>query len=387
MKVQAQESISICPQSSDPNVASPASHNDVQVFSKRKAVILALTLSTLGGLLVSEVALRTLWHNPYRYESPDRLVKLAIHHPNTDHQYSRALINGEHPDARLRTDARSYILPSFQYEDPDVTITFLGGSTTECSAVEEDIRFPALVSKIFAEQGLKVNTLNAARAGNTLHDSLNVLLNHVSRDKPDIIVLMHASNDIGVLLGGGDYRSRSGDFVSFLDIGKWVFQIASSHSYLAGAIRHGATSSIIQPTDPRSDWRHNASLITRVPSALYRQRLKAFVHLSRDFGIEPILMTEPFSGSTNSLTPKWVDRTAQDLFNTIIRQVGQEEEVLVVDLVKYLQEQVPEWNKEMNIFYDAIHVTDKGSAVYADYITDRLLPVIVKLRKDRSPKQ
>ena len=31
----------------------------------------------------------------------------------------------------------------------------------------------------------------------------------------------------------------------------------------------------------------------------------------------------------------------------------------------------------MEIFYDALHVTDKGSQVYAQHIAERLLPLIL----------
>ena len=226
---------------------------------------------------------------------------------------------------------------------------------------------------------MKVNTLNAARSGNTLHDSLNVLLNHVVDDQADIVVLMHASNDIGVLVRDGDYRSRTGHPVSIKDLGKWSLQMASSNLYLAALVRHSATSSIIRPQSPGGDWRNDSSLTNKIPINTYRQRLKAFVHICRDFGIQPVLMTQPFSGSTNSLTPDWIDHTAQDRFNTVIRAVGEEEGIPVIDLVHHLQERVPEWNKPMNIFYDAIHVTDKGSQVYAQHIAERLLPLILAL--------
>jgi hypothetical protein len=76
---------------------------------------------------------------------------------------------------------------------------------------------------------------------------------------------------------------------------------------------------------------------------MLRQRLKAFGHISRDFGIQPVLMTQPFSGSANSLTTNWVDRTAQDRFNTVIREIGEEEGIPVIDLVRSLQEWVPQW--------------------------------------------
>ena len=351
------------------------------VLSKRMKIAFTVLIATLVTLGVAELGLRLLWHNPYRRESPDHLLKILMQHPNTDYSYSRALLDPENSRVRLRTDARSYILPSFQYGNPDATIAFLGGSTTECSAVQEDVRFPALVSTLLAKQGLKVNTLNAARSGNTLHDSLNILLNHVVEDRPDVVVFMEASNDIGVLNREGHYRSRMGSPVSSKDLAKWFMQMASSDLYLAALVRRSAAATIFHPQDPGRDWRHDRSLIDKLPVALYRQRLKAFIHICRDFGIQPVLMTQPFSGSTTSLTPAWIDRTAQDRFNTIIRAVGEEEGIPVIDLVRHLQERVPEWNEPMEIFYDAIHVTDKGSQVYAQHIAERLLPLIRQLQR------
>jgi hypothetical protein len=147
---------------------------------------------------------------------------------------------------------------------------------------------------------------------------------------------------------------------------------------LAALVRHGTSTGVYRPQDPTGDWRNDPSLINKLLIDPYRQRLQAFIYICRAFGIQPVLMTEPFSGSTNVLTPHWVNRTAQDRFNTIIREVGEEEGVLVIDLVHYLQERVPEWNKPMEIFYDAIHVTDKGSQIYAQHITERLLPLILE---------
>ena len=341
---------------------------------KKVLVIFLATFITLGFL---ELGMRLFWHNPFRYEAPDHLLKIRIHHSHSDYIYNRSLVAPEHPWVRERTDARSYILPSFQYKDPDATIAFMGGSTTECSAVQEDLRFPALVSTLLAQRGLKVNTLNVARAGNTLHDVLNVLLNHVVEDRPDIAVVMEATNDIGVLKKVESYQARMGAPVSILDFAKWSLQIASSNLYLAALVRASANAEQFLTPDPTKDWRHNQPSLRQSTINLYRQRLKAFIHLCRSFDIQPVFMTQPFSGSTNALTPNWVDRTAQDQFNAIIRTVGEEEGVPVIDLVRYLQEQVPEWNKPMEIFYDAIHVTDKGSQVYAQYITERLLPLIL----------
>ena len=332
---------------------------------RRMKKALTISLATLMGLSLCELGLRLLWHNPYRRESPDHVLKIRMNHPNTDYFINRALVDPEGTVVRLRTDARSYILPSFQYSDPDATVVFMGGSTTQLSAVRERIRFPALVSELLTEHGLRVNTLNAARSSNTLHDSLNILLNHVVVDRPDIVVLMQATNDIGVLAMHGDYRSRRGHPVVVWDLGKWSLQIASSYVYLAALVRRSATlGGEIRPIGRANRWKNDPSG-AEVPVSLYRQRLKAFVHICRDFDIEPVLMTQPLSTSTNTLTPDWTNMGAQDQFNHVIRTVGDEEGVLIIDLVRYLEERVPGWNNPMEIFYDGMHITDRGSQVFA----------------------
>jgi lysophospholipase L1-like esterase len=350
------------------------------MFSRLLERVLIVTLATFIALAVGEAVLRLAWHNPYRRESPDDLVALKKHHANTDRSFSRALLNGSDERIRLRTDGRSYILPSFQHDDPEATVVFLGGSTTECFAVREDLRFPALVSTLFSEQGLEVNTLNISRSGANLHDCLNVLLNHAINDHPDIAVLMEASNDAGYLRHDGNYLRSMGRTASMKDLAKWAVQIASARSHVIGLVRKSASSHLLRPADPARDWRQTATPVDSARAEMYRRRLRVFVHMCRDFGIVPVLMTQPFSRQTTSLTPAWLDATAQDQFNEIVREVGRAEGAPVIDLVRYLQEEIPGWNEPNRIFYDAIHVTDNGSRVYAGYIADRLRPLILERR-------
>jgi lysophospholipase L1-like esterase len=347
---------------------------------------LVVVFASFIPLVICELGLRLFWHNPYRYEAPDHLLKIYTHHANTDYFTTSPEPKNAHKRGRLRTDARSYILPSFQYRHPDVTIGFLGGSTTECVVVQEDLRFPALVSKLLADRDVKANTLNSGRSGNSLHDSLNILLNHMIEDHPDIVVLMHAANDAGVLTRDGGYDSRMGHPVSISDLGKWSLQMVSSNLSLAGRVRAwdptvslGAIpADILRPKTTGAETQ--AKPVSMKPELVdvYRKRLQAFIHMSRAFGIQPVIMTEPFSGSTNALTPDWVKAEPLDELNAVIREVGEREGVPVIDLVRYLQENVPGWAKPMNVFYDGIHVTDQGSRVYAEYITERLVPLIVK---------
>jgi lysophospholipase L1-like esterase len=103
--------------------------------------------------------------------------------------------------------------------------------------------------------------------------------------------------------------------------------------------------------------------------------VRAFVAVCRAFGIEPVLMTQPFTSSRNALTPKWAELANQDVFNAIIHEVGRSEDVLVTDLVRSLQEEVPGWNAPGRLFFDGLHITDEGSQVVGAFIGEALHPL------------
>ena len=195
--------------------------------------VLMAGVAVLVMLLVAEGVLSFFWDNPYRAELPDHVLEIPMQHPLTDRHSDRALLDSVDRTVRFRTDRRAYILPATRYKDPDATVVFMGGSTTECSAVQESLRFAALTSELLAARGLRVNTLNAGRSGNTMQDALNLLLNHVVQDSPDVVVLMHATNDGGLLAQAASYVSRMGRPVTGGDLGRWFLQKLSARSRLA----------------------------------------------------------------------------------------------------------------------------------------------------------
>src|SRR5262245_9530861 len=91
--------------------------------------LLLVVLSVVIAFAFCEVGFRLFWHNPYRYEVPERVLRLPIAHARTDHVLDRSAIDPERPMVRFRTDERSYLLPSSRFEMPDATVAFLGGST------------------------------------------------------------------------------------------------------------------------------------------------------------------------------------------------------------------------------------------------------------------
>jgi len=200
-----------------------------------------LGLAVFSFLVIAEVGLRIFWHNPYRHDDPDHLILLRISTPGRHFILNRSLISADPVRIHFRVNERGYIYPVHQFDDPDVTIAFLGGSTTECLTVDEPLRFPALVSPLLAKRGLKVNTLNGGRSATTIHDALNILINHLIEDRPDVVIFMEATSDIGVLEHDGSYHSRMSVAPSFSPIRTWALQKASSVSQFAGALRAMAT--------------------------------------------------------------------------------------------------------------------------------------------------
>jgi lysophospholipase L1-like esterase len=344
-----------------------------------KKNLLLLVFSLIITLLTVELSLRLFWSNPYAGSDADKIVKLRINHVNMNHQLHRKLINEERPTVLYRTNNRGYLEPAIRFDNPDLTIVFLGGSTTECMVVEEQKRFPFLVSKLLEEKGLRVNSLNAARAGNTLHDSLNILLNHVSLENPDIIILMHAINDIGILGTHNDYSSRMGHNTSITDIGKYTVQIASTHSAFIGFIRRTLTD--YAHLHWRDDINYKNMQIEDIEP--FRARLKIFVATCKAFGIVPIFMTQPITGNIkNEITPEWMDLEAQRVFNRTIREISNITNTEIIDLETYISSNVKNEDELKHIFYDGVHVTDYGSSLYAQHITERIHEILKLQQKE-----
>lgn len=342
-------------------------------------------ISLVLSLCMVEVILRIFWHNPFHGQLPDRILELKLQNANSNYRVDRSMIDPGLPNVLLRTDDRCYIHPSFQHTDPDLTIAFLGGSTTECSAVSETERFHAVVARHLGNHGLHANTLNAARSGNTLQDSINVVLNHVILDKPDVAVVMHAVNDFGLLSTQRGYDSRMGALPDLAGQLKFPLQVLSSNSSVVGLVRNVVTLRSAQSRAVNNSSSKESAALSDDLQLMYRQRLLAFVQVCRAFNIEPVLVTQPLSSSATALTPKWSDLGAQDRLNQIVDEIGSAHDVFVIDLVRHLDQEEPRWREPSIVFYDGMHVTDNGSRLYGEYIANQLLSISDRLGSKVDP--
>ena len=85
----------------------------------------------------------------------------------------------------------------------------MGGSSTECMYVDQEKRFPYLVSKKFSKGQLKVNSFNGGVSGSNSMHSINILLNKGLDLNPDFCIMMHNLNDLIVLFYEDSYWNNN----------------------------------------------------------------------------------------------------------------------------------------------------------------------------------
>ena len=364
----------------------------------------------VGGLALLEWSLspkdgRYAAYGSISGPGPDRRLNLREWEPNTDYQFSPSPERRRYPQGGLRevynlsTDGQGFIEPSVRHEKPDLNIVFLGGSTTECLYVTPENRFPFLASqRLESELGLKINGINAARAGNHSLHSLLILVGKILPLRPDYVVLMEATNDIGVLMKG-DYWQNGGGSKEIIEVQKISFDEATR--ILSSALIPNTSEFFNRALRPvKNLFRHQQARPAAVAPQIrtsnggraraemgrnFTNTLQSFVQVARAWGIKPVLMTQvevkPQSAveqQSSFLNREQVNGTSvnpetfandHEYFNAIIRDVARSEKVILIDLAR-----AADW--KFGDVYDSIHFTDQGSKKAADIVATALRPEI-----------
>ena len=303
---------------------------------------------------------------------------------------------------RYRYDNNGFLKPSAIHSNPDLKMFFLGGSTTECYNVEEDMRFPFVAGKLLARKsGLKVNSYNGGvRNSNSLH-SINILINKVVPQQPNFVIMMHVCNEIATLTKYKSYwNPESKDFSPIIQLNDFsglehfwegIKKISFPNSNLRKLIRQIKSKKKQQKAinDIQSD-----KIISGIGKDFinydfyiqqFERNLLIFINICKASNIKPILMTQPNRLTENPETeilnyyktlihPKYTHnlnitydqfRMLEYYFNETIRKIGKKEDVDVIDLEKLIP-------KEKDYIYDPFHLTKKGSLLAADIISDFL---------------
>ena len=303
----------------------------------------------------------------------------------------------------LRIDNNGFIetgnIKESNSSDEDLSILFLGGSTTETVYVEEHNRFPSIVEReLTAQLNINVAVKNGGLSGNNAMHSLLKLIAVGLEDKPDYAVLMHNINDASLLAKTGSYwvapkwkalvqdnseirnQYNSENFHPLIlarDIKNILFP--NLYAYLKPRLFPGLGPVIA--VDESEIIRKDQELIDPLKiKAEFRNTLISFVELCRAWKIKPMLMTqfnrinknEPLfklaykNDKSDKRMPinKFVELYHE--FNEIIRTVAKDRNVLFVDLAK----RVPGDSKYI---YDTVHLNDTGSIMVGNILVEEFV--------------
>jgi lysophospholipase L1-like esterase len=300
--------------------------------------------------------------------------------------------NLERQPYRLRIDGDGFIMPSRVHEKPDLSLVFLGGSSTACGYMGETERFPYQVGRLIEkETGKKINSFNSGVGGNNSMHSLNILFNKVIPLKPEVVFLCHNINDLTTLLLEGSYWSTnpsrsnlvtvkpsiSGSLKELRDL--LIPYLSREVNQISRELKQTFRRSNKKAPGEDEFARVRDKKIQVDEAGLrqsFRNNLQLFIELCRLHQIQPVLLTQ-----ANRLkeTPDAIIKVSlQDLekrqglpyreykrlfdaFNEEIRDVGRKNGILVIDLAA----QIP---PEKEYLYDIVHFTAQGSGRAAERI-------------------
>lgn len=330
---------------------------------------------------------------------PQRSIRLKEHDPflyqviranrqRLERQYGLIVDSLEEKAYVFRTDEHGFVMPTKVYDDPDLSIFFLGGSTTECTLVDEDSRFPYRAGVLLSQRlKAKINAYNGGVRGNNSLHSLNILLNKVVPLDPDIVVLMHNINDLNTLLLAGTYWNNNPTRSALVVIDPQRerlkrFLRTTGETLLPGLYYGLQLNRLFRGRSDEFAEERRTRVVdpTRVDGRAFAANLITFVQICRARQIMPVLMTQPsrLSPSPDEVTKKNMERFAAswgvdyaayrglfERFNEIIRQVAREQNVLLIDLAV----QVP---PDKAYMFDIVHLNTEGSKLVSTIIANHL---------------
>jgi lysophospholipase L1-like esterase len=363
-----------------------------------KKTLVAVTLVVILGIVFASE--KFLEFNNRRHgiflEAESRYVRLKEYRPGSrllmtfPRNYLPYTDNVFTKKYRFDIDKNGFIVPSKIYDRPDKVIVFLGGSTTECMFVDPDHRFPYLVGKILGQEtGEKINSYNGGMSGNNTLNAIDILINKVIPLHPQVVVYMENINDLSTLLYEGTYwnrhtaRSPLETLHRWKLVGKFLKEIFIPN--LNNAYKNMKQNLFRHQEDEFAKARGKKLKVDQARLVHeFAMNLQTLVGICQAHEIVPVLMTQEnrITDHPDPVVAAYITRDSRssgisyiefkqlyDAFNDTIRQVGQQDHLLVIDLAR----QVPPDKKYL---YDLVHLNDAGSQLAARLIAARLKGVI-----------
>ncbi len=271
-----------------------------------------------------------------------------------------------------------------------IKILTLGGSTTYGPRLKREQAYPAVLERLLKDR-YPHNYFEVFNAGVPWHTSMHSLLRYVgiySSWKPNMVIVMHAFNDIFQTSEGklttGRYREDYGHF--FGALGERVNPKDQFMQMVTGTLKNNWFArtwySDLYPAESIPDTRQ-VDLLRSLPS--FQKNLSELVTRIRNDGAIVVLLTQPslyqdkmsekerqqlfydFYYKDYAIVPPIKSQlSAMETFNQSVREIAETHHALLVDLEHLFP-------KSSEFMYDDVHYTVKGAEKVAKEIADRVL--------------
>jgi lysophospholipase L1-like esterase len=275
----------------------------------------------------------------------------------------------------------------------DLTLVFLGGSTTENYRFNDEDTFPVLVGRALAgRSGQRVHVFNAGMSGGTTAHSLGRLQHQVLDLQPDLIVVQHAIND---LLSGfhPGYRkdqrhlpraevSRTGR----RNVLSWLRRVRASSDFTT-SVPYGAVQSpvLVERTRSVLDYDDFPAL------AVFRRNLLSMAAVAAAHDIPILFLTQASMYAADmpaaekarrfvmirslpdvGAIPPDVESLARgmDAFNGVTRNLPRSSLVSVHDLAHRIE-------LTTELFFDDCHLTSEGNRRVAGLVSPIVADIVL----------
>ncbi len=375
----------------------------------RKSIALFLFMFLLAATYGAEKLLAYINHTHHLVLFTDRryinLREILPHVDAVDVPPDRAVRTSDdlvQKPYRVRTDANGFMLPYNHYDKPDLTLVFLGASTTACIYVDEDQRYPYLVGQLLEQKtGKKITSINSGVGGNNSLHSIDILLNKIIPMKPDVVVMLHNINDLVTLIydktywGKNPTRQPIVNFYFYKNLtGFKALSTLARDMYIPNL--HAATRILshkifgkkVKEQDDEFAYIRGKKLSIDEAAIIneFKMNLQTFINICRARKITPVLMTQfnrykpnpapkvlaamqGFEADSGISVGEFMALYAK--FNEAIREVGKQNGVQVIDLANLIPQ-------DKKYIYDVVHLNTQGSQLAARVISDQLKPLVPK---------
>ena len=258
--------------------------------------------------------------------------------------------------------------------DASKTIITVGGSTTECSLLDDDSTWPQQLYKLMQAKQSNVWINNAGIDGCSTFGHLILMRDYIVKLKPNYVVFMVGINDLakqdfaqedGFLLNRKESFFRSfikrSEFITTLSN---VYEALKSHK---ASVAHGSSPYDYQKNDFNlmdSIARANNDIKLQTWLKAYQQRLEALIQICKRNHIQAVFITQAKFDAANAYS--W---QVMQAYNETLKTTCNQYQIPCIDLANQLP-------KKPEYFYDQIHFSNAGARQVAAILYPQLSQII-----------